>query len=130
MALFRVLCWALIFILKLRIPPGSSLAMVNLCCICLDLLKLHKFVKILPGSNHLLYCTSLLLSSLFTACFVNRGGLAQTVERALCMREVAGSMPASSTSFLLFLFLFLGYTIFFYLTRSPSQIPVYFTLRW
>ena len=25
MALFRVLCWALIFILKLRFPPGSSL---------------------------------------------------------------------------------------------------------
>ena len=25
MALFRVLCWALIFVLRLRFPPGSSL---------------------------------------------------------------------------------------------------------
>ena len=31
-------------------------------------------------------------------CSLNlcKGGLAQTVERALCMREVAGSIPASS----------------------------------
>ena len=26
MALLRTLCWALIFILRLRFPPGSSLA--------------------------------------------------------------------------------------------------------
>ena len=29
--------------------------------------------------------------------FLYHGGLAQMVERALCMREVVGSMPASST---------------------------------
>ena len=28
MALLRTLCWALIFILRLRIPPGSSLASI------------------------------------------------------------------------------------------------------
>ena len=29
MALLRVLCWALIFILRLRFPPGSSIASIN-----------------------------------------------------------------------------------------------------
>jgi hypothetical protein len=28
MALLRVLCWALIFILRLRFPPGSSIASI------------------------------------------------------------------------------------------------------
>ena len=31
-----------------------------------------------------------------TICYTITGGLAQMVERALSMREVAGSMPASS----------------------------------
>ena len=34
-------------------------------------------------------------NSIFMVISAN-GGLAQMVERALCMREVAGSMPASS----------------------------------
>ena len=42
-------------------------------------------------------------NSIFIATSAN-GGLAQMVERALCMREVAGSMPASSKSFLLSFF--------------------------
>ena len=39
-------------------------------------------------------CTQM---SLLALHFLYHGGLAQMVERALCMREVVGSMPESST---------------------------------
>ena len=32
MAALRVLCWALIFILRLRFPPGSSIAAIRNVC--------------------------------------------------------------------------------------------------
>ena len=33
MALLKALCWALIFIIRIRFPPGTSLAIVSKICI-------------------------------------------------------------------------------------------------
>ena len=51
-------------------------------------------------SNNFKYAHSVKKEKNIIIWYSNKyGGLAQMVERALCMREVAGSMPASSITF-------------------------------
>ena len=49
MAALRVLCWALIFILRLRFPPGSSIATIPVK----DVTSCQQVVKFRTSSTHI-----------------------------------------------------------------------------
>ena len=67
MAALRVLCWALIFILRLRFPPGSSIATnISYCnhLACSNNITQHTRVK----THKLLQVCKQVVTSLFTSC--------------------------------------------------------------
>ena len=59
MAVFRVLCWALIFILRLWLPPGAELSLTGDCAKILKHSRLKRNVMTAWLSSYLLFLTFL-----------------------------------------------------------------------